>query len=163
MRPKLRLAAGRVKRIAVVAISTFLAAGCAAGGGSSTNGNHSGKKSVGGETSPTTGPADGICDLPLANGQSWCAVAKYQDMRRLKILTFHTDCTMSFSAFTIDDHGQATTQVDQFVGTWVLSKKRLKMQTTKGDLQAEIEVSADGQTMTSAEQTLETYIICSVN
>ncbi len=152
-------------RFIALTVSALCFAGCAAGGGSSSNGNGGGggnKPAGGGETTPVRVPAGGSCGLPLANGQSWCAVVDQQGERRLKLATFKTDCTMKFSEFSIDAQGQATAQVDQFDGTWVLTQKTLTLRTPRGDGQVDVEVSANGQTLTIAGQTRETYTVCKV-
>ena len=152
-------------RSLALTVSALCFAGCAAGGGSSSNGNGGGgNKPAGGDTTPVRVPAGaGSCGQPLANGQSWCAVVDQQGERRLKLATFKTDCTMKFSEFVIDAQGQATSQVDQFDGTWILNQKTLTLRTPNGDGQVEIEVSADGQTMTSVGQTRETYTVCKID
>ncbi|MBK7890900.1 MAG: hypothetical protein IPJ84_08650 [Bdellovibrionales bacterium] len=150
-------------RFIALTVSALCFAGCAAGGGSSSNGGGGGNKPAGGDTTPVRVPAGGgTCGQPLVNGQSWCAVVDQQGERHLKLATFKADCTMKFSEFAIDAQGQATSQVDQFDGTWVLNQKTLTLRTPKGDGQVDIEVSANGQTLTIAAQTRETYTVCKV-
>lgn len=161
-------------RFIALTVSALCFAGCAAGGGSSSNGNGGGNGGggnqpagggngpVGGETGTVKVPAGGSCGLPLANGQSWCAVVDQQGERHLKLATFKTDCTMKFSEFVIDAQGQATSQVDQIDGVWVLNQRTLTLRTRSGEGQVTIEVSPNSQTLSIIGQTRETYTVCKV-
>lgn len=149
-------------RFIALTVSALYFAGCAAGGGGSSNGNGGGNKPAGGETTPVGVPAGGSCGLPLANGQSWCAVVDQQGERHLKLATFNTDCTMKFSEFVIDAQGQAKSQVDQTDGVWELKQRTLRLRTPSGEGQVTIEVSPNSQTLSIIGQTRETYTVCKV-